>query len=532
MDVDVAACPDRVPLMATPRFFERIVDASLPFLPGVVRRDFRTALDASVVTLESPADPAVMSLRAGWLLTANLCGRLYPSLRLLGDTGMVRAAAESILRINPGCDITEHAGDASASLSWRHQPTTPGVFVGASGWNCFVDDDSKPRAIAAPAAALAAAAVGTGQLFRIVFAPMLGNRGRKAPDPGGFNLVSLKAWDDKPEVVQTAGLGTFHLIGAGAIGEAAALTLIESEAQGEMIAVDDQSIELSNLQRYVLTDDRSDSRHKLEVLEAAVAKSRLKLTTVCSRWGFDPRAAPGACDTALVAVDSAEARIAIQFGLPRLIYNAFTGPFDLGWSRHEHFGTLPCMACLYWPSGNAPDRHQMIARDIGEHELRVLNYLAGAIPVGRPLPGLQVPRGYVAPEDSQRWTQVPLLDDLITRWRFADAAYWASRSIDQLYSDGVCGGRILPNEDSTRGNVAVPLAHQAVLAGIMLATQFLVARHPALAVFRPAEIEARYNVLGRTSQQLPVPGKRVERCVCTDRHFRSRYKEIHRAKAK
>ena len=50
----------------------------------------------------------------------------------------------------------------------------------------------------------------------------------------------------------------------------------------------------------------------------------------------------------------AMARIGIQAGLPLRIYNAFTGPLDLGWSRHERFGDEPCLACLYWPTGTFP----------------------------------------------------------------------------------------------------------------------------------------------------------------------------------
>ena len=51
----------------------------------------------------------------------------------------------------------------------------------------------------------------------------------------------------------------------------------------------------------------------------------------------------------LVALDSPEARIAVQASLPGPLYNAWTHPADVGWSRHERFGEDPCLACLYWP---------------------------------------------------------------------------------------------------------------------------------------------------------------------------------------
>ena len=50
-------------------------------------------------------------------------------------------------------------------------------------------------------------------------------------------------------------LGEFRLVGAGDIGQAAAHALAVSGVRGTLLVVDDETIALSNLQRYVLTHD-------------------------------------------------------------------------------------------------------------------------------------------------------------------------------------------------------------------------------------------------------------------------------------
>ena len=512
--------------MALPRFFDRIADASLPLLGSPLRRDFRAALERSAVTLEAPEEPADAALRAGWMLTADLCARLYPAIHLVGRADLVTEAARRILDVNPACDVRDATRMALPALTWRRHANATTVFAGASGWNCVVDRAPEVRQAPTAPAALAAAAVGAGQLFRTVFAEMLGSSARRAPEPGGFNLISLKPWDEQPRPVSGLAVGEVHLVGCGAVGEATALTLVAASARGHILGVEDQPVELSNLQRYVLTIDASEGRHKLDVLEDALRGSAMSLTKIPARWGLDARAMAGSTDTVLVAVDTAEARIAIQAGLPPRAYNAFTGPLDLGWSRHERFGDEPCLACLYWPTGPSPERHDVVGADLGEHPLRVLMYLLSGTPVGSPLPLVQASPTLPPPRDAARWLRVSLLEDLKGRFHISDTIGWAALSLDQLYRDGICGGGIARREGAASGDMSVPLAHQSALAGIMLATQLLAASEPSLARLRPREVEARYNTLGRPSQQLPLPGGRAPGCICGDRDYLSRAKEV------
>lgn len=63
----------------------------------------------------------------------------------------------------------------------------------------------------------------------------------------------------------------------------------------------------------------------------------------------------------------------------------------------------------------------------------------------------------------------------------------AGTCVDDLYHD-ICAGALIPTVAGDRDReVVVPLAHQSALAGILLATQLLVAEQPELAALRPSQ---------------------------------------------
>ena len=230
-----------------------------------------------------------------------------------------------------------------------------------------------------------------------------------------------------------------------------------------------------------------------------------------------------------VAVDTEARRIAIQAGLPRMIYNAWTQPADLGWSRHELFGTEPCLACLYWPTRPRPSQHELIARALKQAELRVLAYLTHRLPVDQALKAEQIPRIAVlpVPPDSGKWVERSLLADVVESLGIADGGVeqWKGKELSDLYREGVCGGALVRSQTrSVSNDVAVPLAHQSVLAGMMLAAQLLISRSPDLRRHRATEAEARLDVLAGLPQVPVRPRKRSAGCICADTDFLERYK--------
>lgn len=506
--------------MSLARFFDRTADA----LVAVTGLHDRTALEkrllATSIVLRAGGHIEDDGPRtAGFLFAVDLASRLYPRIALNGSSALVALARTRAEEINPAIDIVT-ADDAMPTLAFESPQPRRGVRVGASGWSVVIDEDS-PGGAAEATACMGAAALGVSELFRDVFADAI-DHPRTSPTPASWNLITCaKALERFPSSHGTD-VGRFHLAGCGAIGQAAVAALRSSGVAGTVVVVDPETVELSNLQRYVLTDDGSVDEAKVYLVERALAGTDLRVEPVRARWSAD---IASEADTVLVALDTADDRIRVQAGLPRTLYNAYTDERDLGWSRHEHFSVDACLACLYWPTKPRSSRVELVADALGENLGRVAGYYASVAPVGRPLPlEVSAPRG-TPPEDMQRWRERSILDDVGERSGISaeDLAPWRDLNIDAFYRQGVCGAGLveLADSESRRWQVSVPLAHQSAMAGIMLAVQLIAARHDELRVLRPRGNEGRIDLL-----RAPVPYATMraptDGCLCSDDDFRDR----------
>lgn len=509
--------------MSLARFFSRNADAILR-VADVANRDAleRRLSDAAVAVVAGDHVEDDLARSQGYLFAVDLAARLYPTLGLAGPAPLVEKAAERAQEINPVIDIIEPKVTLP-TLSYEMVAEARGIAVSASGWNVTVDGEPEPSNAAEGAASLAAATLGVSELFREVFADSL-EHPRRDTGPASWNLITLEPASDSLRSARRVDVGRVHLAGCGAIGQAAVATLRASGATGTLVAVDPEPIELSNLQRYVLTDDSSEGDAKVEIVKRALAGAALNVETVEAHWTADLGTK---ATTVLAAVDSAKDRIALQASLPRSIYNAYTDQLDLGWSRHEAFGTTACLACLYWPVGPGKSRSVQIGEILGENPARITGYLVTGTPIGEPLPAtIQPPRG-TPPEDIQRWQATALSDDIALRGGLPESkiAAWRSKAVDELHREAICGGAFVELSDlaGARRDVAVPLAHQSVLAGIMLAIQLITANSDALLDHRPKNNEGRVNVL---KSPLPNSTKRARTrgCLCSDADFMDQHR--------
>ena len=513
--------------MSLPRFLDRVVDAAVPALGGLDRRAVVAKLESVAVGLVAGARADDVASRAGFLLAANLAARLYPRIVLEGPQGICKEAEAEIRRINPQVEIGGE--DVTARLLCEAGPEDQNsVSVQARGWNVHVDEPELVPGPAATPAALLACVLGASELFRIVFAAELGEKGRTAPQPGRFNMVTLGQPREDLPIELSRDLGEIRLVGAGAIGQAAAVTLAHAGTTGTLLAVDPEVISLSNLQRYVLSREADVGAVKVNLLLERLSGSPLNVVPIQAPWHAE--LVDRQCPT-LVALDSSEDRIALQASLPGPIYNAWTQPADVGWSRHELFGQEACLACLYWPTQRIPSLYEEIARAFKQHPLRVLAYLTlQGIPVGVPLPvgGIPAVPGLEAPPDAEHWLGQALIDDIAAQAgiEVAELSSWRERPLTELYQDGICAGALLPlGIGQAPREVLVPLAHQSAFSGVMLATELLVAREPALRSARPTSVEGRFDVLGGLPQVLARPRVRSEHCLCRDDVFDAVYLE-------
>lgn len=517
--------------MSLPRFFSRVSDAITPLLGA--DNDASQFLEGKSVRLDCPPDIERHQYHvAGLLLLANLCARLYPEIRVVGPVRIVEQCRAVVLSINPECRFVAGEGndEASARVAWACKSTAPEMpTVAPMGWEVLIDLPDASRIHKTNIlAALGAAVIAASELFRQVFSDYL-PKGRKTRTPGRFNfLTQAPTQADLPDLPSDIPLGRVHLVGAGAVGQAAAYALARVSAAGTLVVIDPEPVTLSNLQRYVLTTDVDVGASKCALVERAFAKTRrIETLSVEGPWTIDHAYVRDA-EVVCVAVDSEETRIAIQGSLPRTIYNAWTQPADIGWSRHERFGSEPCLACLYWPTGPRPSFHENVARSIRQHELRVLTYLIGNIPVDRPLLPGQIPKlaQYPIPAEASGWSERSLLEAIASELGVPadEASRWNGRLLTEVYRDGICAGALVRRQlAEVPTEMAVPLAHQSVLAGVMLAVQVLVASHPDLQIHRSKAIEARLDLLSGFPQQANRPRQRTPGCLCNDVDYQERY---------
>ena len=505
-------------------FFSRVRDA-VGGTAAITADELDAALEDTVVSV-SFGDRAAehQPLSDGGVLLVDLLARLYPRITIEGPAELRRRATLHAEAINPGIEIVDTTTKDERVVRVVYGGSDDSrLCLDADGWQVQLDQPpiEPHRQVMAPAAD-GAACIAAAEVFRDVFAGALGSRARIGRQPGALDLVTGTPIPAPVVDLEGIDLGEIHLAGAGAIGQSCIHTLRNSGPVGHLVVVDPETIELSNLQRYVLTTPKDVGSRKVDVVTRNLDNAGWSSDAVFAHWGADPRCGPRR-RCVLAALDTARDRIGVAAGIHDAVYNAWTQPADVGWSRHEDFGVTPCLACLYYPDRVLPSDDELIAEALGQPRLRVLGYLVTRTPVGVPLPAIVEAADIAAPPDSEDWLRRPLLADLVSSGLLpaSEAPAWTSHRIGDLYSEGICGGGILgvATNDTER---IVPLAHQSAFAGVMLAVQVIVANHDQLRPDRSPHIEQRIDLLAGLPQVLGRPRKRTPGCICSDDRYQAK----------
>lgn len=489
--------------MALADFYARGALAASQVLSGFDEQAFATKLTGTPVGLafdremeRSPEGAALTDM------VIRLLARLYP---VLAVDARHEATIGLARQINPSIEIVgvEQAsiGIAVGSTEQRF-PTT--VFAGSAGWDAFVDA-ARPQEVgrsANPLGAGAAACLAAGAVFRALFC-----EGRVDSD------LRFSTWlgdvGAAPESAPAPGrdVGELVLVGAGAIGNGAAWALARFVAgHGHVHVVDDESIDLGNLQRYVLARRSDENAVKAEVAARSFGHAAVA-TPHAQSWAQFVAEHGYRWDLVLLALDSAEARRDVQGSLPRRLVNAWTQPGDLGVSSHSAFGLDgACVACLYLPETATQNEDEVVAIALGVphrvHDVRTLLHTGGAVDEGLLT---DVAAGLSRPTE--------------------DVMQFAGRPIRELYVKGVCGGALVPlgRGGRPRDAVHVPLAHQSALSGVLLAAA---AARQSMEGMPDISRITRLDVLRQVGVSLSQPARQRGdgRCLCEDPDFVAAYR--------
>ena len=240
-------------------------------------------------------------------------------------------------------------------------------------------------------------------------------------------------------------IGQIVLVGAGAIGNAAGWALSRLPMEGVLHIVDHQEIDLGNLQRYVMAERSDEGGGKVEVL-SRYFKGKIRPNPYALNFENFVASKGYAWPRMILALDNSRDRRAAQASLPQWIANSWTQPGDLGVSTHD-FLNGACVGCFYLAGHALQNNDAIIAAALGVPDrliqVRTLLY-----------------RGDGAPRD--------LLDAVAAARGIAIDLLlpFEGRPIRNLYTEGFCGGAVIPSGTlgTPRQEVHVPLAHQSALA--------------------------------------------------------------------
>jgi hypothetical protein len=443
-------------------------------------------------------------------LVVRLLARLYPSLDL-----RVEASAEAerlgmlARRINPHIEIKQGA-PVGISIGRGSPAFETTYFAGSNGWDALLSL-REPVATGSsrnPFGAGVAACLAAANIFKRL---LLADWAERVTGDVRFSTFHRAKTATSKDITNGGWklAGDAVLVGLGAVGNGALWALGRAPLDGSLHLVDPESLELSNLQRYVLSERSDEGRAKVDVAKSHLQRSLVPAPHEKS-WAQFVRENGYRWPHVLVAVDTAADRRYVQAALPEWVANSWTQPGDLGLSVHGRFdGAGACLSCLYLPTGAVPNEDELVA-----HALRVPHLVSEIRTLLHTGSGINRKLLEAVAAGLQR----PLYDVL----------RYEGRSVRQLYVEGVCGGGIIPlgKAGMPQHELHVPLAHQSALAGVLLASA-LVRR--AMGAADELTMVTRIDVLGPLADYLTQPTLKggSGRCICEDRDyleaFRAKY---------
>jgi hypothetical protein len=478
-------------------FFERVYGAVGGHLQ-VSRESLKSTLEKITVGVKCGAK---LKQNDMWIaeLSTNLLSRLYPRIAIIGSEPECSSLRNLATRINPNIELV-HEAPGSTTLCVGSACVDGGLYPHAGGWVASVIH-SGPRATGArnPYSAATAATLACAEMFRRIFL-------KSGPEQDfSISLLDFSSTSGATLTLAGANLGEVQFVGVGAIGNAALWVLAHHEGlQGRLSLVDPEKLTLLNLQRYVLGFYSDASRPKVILGQEALVPSELSIEKYESSLEDYARAHGGLnIPTLCISVDNVAARRSAQALLPRLVINGWTGEQALGSSWHIFSKDAACLACLYHPHGPGMSATEQAAKALG----------------------LSAERAAVL------WvTPQTLNDDDIEKAAKSLGVHvneldpWRGKRLGDLYTDVVCGA--IPLDVAGVGRVeTVPLAHQSVLAGILMAVELLKRTHPKLcSMSQPETLVSWDDILRPPPRIWCKPRAREKGCICGDEDYQGAYK--------
>ena len=455
---------------------------------------------------------------AAFLLAVNLLSRTFERVHAVfppgteapdhpWGLGTVRAVVDELNDAVEGAVHIGAPGHSDVVLSVGAGSSIPAdreAVVRGSPWRAALDCDLASEGEGEGEGTIGflyAACMGSAQVLLHVL------NGMQAPyppmTPFSFSLLDLLSCGADVDTPKVITIPDAHLVGVGAVGSAAIYALAHlGDLQGMLHLIDNEAVDETNLNRYVLMRRRDIGRSKVDVARDALACTAIQPVPYRGAFTCYVKEHGGAINLLLSPVDSPEGRRGLAKELPRRVINAATGRTTVTVSTHGFNDGKACLHCLYPVDPNGASREDIMAADMG-------------------LSGEEV-RKLVR-------TNAPAEAQLVARieaHRGVEPGRWAGNvgsPIDSFYAKAVCGEAPLRLPFA---NVVAPLSFISASAGILLAAELVKASHPELSqwaldnYFRVDTLKHPNPAFHQLRPQDPSG-----RCICRDSDYSDVYSE-------
>lgn len=292
--------------------------------------------------------------------------------------------------VNPSINIgpkprSDEKCDASIIIGSGKVGTGAKISVNSHGWIAYINTEGGDFSWVSPnqnpIGAQLAACIGVAELFKALFS----NESINIPPSGSF-IFSAFDYGFKenamlnPPLPSSIPIETVHLISAGAINSATAYALRSIPGMsGKLIIIDPQTLEVSNLNRYLLAtaDDVILNRLKVDVLKQFISGPFKAVTFPGDYRQYRTCAQTLPLDLTVVGVDRDESRWDVQKDFPRVVLCGGTELSLVQTSRHDDFLNKACVGCL-WPKLSM-DNRTLINEEQPAPAISFVSALAGVL---------------------------------------------------------------------------------------------------------------------------------------------------------
>lgn len=385
------------------------------------------------------------------------------------------------------------------------------VHVGASGWSAYLSRRApcpwKGGGRRVGMGAMAAGALAAGEAFKAALPDA-------NPTPVDHLEYDLATHGDArqpvldPALPECVDIGVTAIVGCGAIGQAACLSLRTTGLAGTAVLVDHDRIDESNVQRYALGSEETVGYQKAELASLVLKNGNPRLRTFAYVMPYEEFAyrqdSVTVIENMVVCVDSVETRVNVQGALPRFVWNGWTdngrGELGYGVGRHAYDGRHGCVSCYYKRSGRpAPTRQELAEARTG-------------------IPAETIARM----EDSDEHCTEEHVRTAARSMgvRFEDLARHVGRPVAELLH-GECG--VFRMGGGRRGGEAAPAPHQSMMAGVLLASQVVLSRLALPGGPGPIKSATEFHALHLPGPTCRVNVPRMRGCICGDPAYTGAY---------